>query len=33
MSSEELEEVVDGRPKPLELSTMSADEIEKLVDG
>ena len=33
MSSDEIEEVVDGRPKPLELNTMSADEIEELVDG
>ena len=27
------EELVDSRPKPFEVSTMSADEIEELVGG
>ena len=28
----EIEELVDGRSKPFEVSTMSADKIEELVD-
>ena len=32
MSADEIEELVDGRPKPFEVSTMSADEIEEIVD-
>ena len=33
MSVDEIEELVNGRPKPFEVSIMSIDEIEELVDG
>ena len=32
MSVDEIEELVDGRPKTFEVNIMSIDEIEELVD-